>query len=190
VKLLLLKGANVNLQTLSGWSPLHYISRNGNVEIAKILISNGADINLQRDDGKTPLHIAVTFNNIEIVKLLISSGVNVNTLDMYERNPMTLAIPYFLGSINRNNLTIIKMLLKVGCKVGDRFYDLIDDLSSRLTSLKDLEYLLDSIPLTLIEELKYIYHDHDEVMNIIMILYEGNFLLSPTYLTNFVKLLI
>lgn len=54
---LLRKGVNVNVEDKSGYTALHYASRNGHTEACKFLISKGANVNALTRAGKvSPLH--------------------------------------------------------------------------------------------------------------------------------------
>ena len=70
VKLLLLKGADVNKQDLGrdNDAPLHNAARNNNTEVAWLLVNNGADINIRNNHNQTPLDVAR--NGSEVERLL------------------------------------------------------------------------------------------------------------------------
>ena len=75
VKLLIDRGADVNLVTKAGNAPLHIvIDEIGNIEIVEVLIKNGADINAKNNEGKTPLDLSIDNNYVEIIKILRSHG--------------------------------------------------------------------------------------------------------------------
>ena len=75
VKLLISKGANVNIQNAYGATLLHSASRKGDSSLVKILLSNGAKPNIKDNDGKTPLDIAIKEGHSEIVIILKEHGV-------------------------------------------------------------------------------------------------------------------
>ncbi|KAL3069442.1 hypothetical protein niasHS_018167 [Heterodera schachtii] len=79
---LIAHGANIDMGTDSGESPLLCACFNGKLEIATFLVENGgADVNLADTDGMTPL-IAVSFSGqIDIVRLLLSHGAIVEQTD-------------------------------------------------------------------------------------------------------------
>ena len=84
-KLLIEKGANVNVRDTQGDTPLH---KSDNTKLAKLLIENGADIKLRNNKGNTALHEAVAKNNIKTVELLIDKGVDVNVRNNFGQTPL------------------------------------------------------------------------------------------------------
>ena len=74
VRVLIQKGANVNVKTSDGNTPLHYAAGgigSEYIESIKILLSNGADVNARDNAGQTPLKRAT---DPTIRRLLISYG--------------------------------------------------------------------------------------------------------------------
>jgi ankyrin repeat protein len=78
-KLLILKGANVNVVCWRGYTPLHWAAAalGGESELAELLIAEGANID------------AVGYK--ELAELLISKGANVNAIDNKGRTPLDWA---------------------------------------------------------------------------------------------------
>jgi ankyrin repeat protein len=60
VKLLLDKGADVNVAQKDGATALHAAASEGHTETVKLLLDRGADVNAENDSRETPLHLAVT----------------------------------------------------------------------------------------------------------------------------------
>ena len=56
---MLTKSANINTQDDKNITPLHYVFRDGNLEIDKLLVSKGADINTKNEFDETPLDCAL-----------------------------------------------------------------------------------------------------------------------------------
>ncbi|XP_070538385.1 BRCA1-associated RING domain protein 1-like [Ptychodera flava] len=76
-KLLLDKGADPNIQTKSGVTPLHRAAYCQHANIVRLLLSHQADPTLTDDDGKSPLHKAAEKGNLEICQMLISVSPTV-----------------------------------------------------------------------------------------------------------------
>ena len=110
VKLLLEKGANVNVQDIHGRTPLYWAAQNGYTEIVKLLLEKGADVNARDNDGNTPLHWAVGACDLEIVKLLLEKGANENHQDNNSITPLHSAV-------KTGNIELIKLLLEKGANL-------------------------------------------------------------------------
>lgn len=114
VKLLLLKGVNVNTGSL------HCATNEGHVKVVKMLLDIGADVNIDTscfyDDGYTPLQLAIE-NEDElgnettetIVRMLLDAGANVINTPL---RPLSSAVS--LGQ-----LAIVKMLIEAGSDVNN-----------------------------------------------------------------------
>lgn len=78
---LVLKGANVNLQSNNGFNvfPIHSAAAGNYTDIARMLIENGAQVNVVQQAGATPLHSAAQNGNLELIILLLESGAEVHT---------------------------------------------------------------------------------------------------------------
>ena len=57
-KLLLDRGANPNVRTCGGRTPLHFVADGGNKAVTQLLLGRGADVNAKDFDGHTPLSYA------------------------------------------------------------------------------------------------------------------------------------
>lgn len=60
-----------------GWTPLHYASTRGNLEVAQFLLANGAVVNALSPSHTTPLMMAVQSGNDSLVKLLLDNGADL-----------------------------------------------------------------------------------------------------------------
>ncbi len=91
-KVLIEKGANVNVKKSYGYTALMYACIYGYLEIATLLIENGADINDKNSDGDTALTYACTKRHLEIVELLIENGGDIHLAIKECKNSDTIKI--------------------------------------------------------------------------------------------------
>lgn len=92
VKVLLHFGADVNICSLRGQSPLHWATQNpvkNSFETVKLLVNSGADINCVDYWKRTALiYAAAQQNGSDCLQLLISRGANLDAQDCHERTPV------------------------------------------------------------------------------------------------------
>lgn len=50
----------------SGWTPLHFASRQRKLDAVKVLIDNEAFVGARAPDGRTPLHFAAGWGTYEV----------------------------------------------------------------------------------------------------------------------------
>jgi ankyrin repeat protein len=60
-----------------GWTPLHYASAKGQLEIAQYLLANGSAVDSMSPGNTTPLMMAVQSGNEQLVKLLLDKGADL-----------------------------------------------------------------------------------------------------------------
>ncbi|XP_052704012.1 uncharacterized protein LOC128180166 [Crassostrea angulata] len=91
VRLLLIKGAEINLCNENGASPLLIACQNGHDSTVQLLLSKGAAINLCLKDGASPLFIACQNGHDRIVQLLLSKGADINLCMEDGASPLFIA---------------------------------------------------------------------------------------------------
>jgi YVTN family beta-propeller protein len=77
-KRLVESGADVNVLSEDGGSPLSSAGFHGRLEHARFLLQNGAKPTGRNREGNTPLHVAAFMGRSEIVKLLLSKGAKTS----------------------------------------------------------------------------------------------------------------
>lgn len=121
VKLLIKKGANIDIQSKLGTTPLIGAVVLNNIESVKILIDAGADINIAQNNSLTSLMCALVgssiYNNLDIIKLLIDSKADINKKCCYGNTALHNALTY---SNDTNCVSIIKLLVSNGANVLTR----------------------------------------------------------------------
>ena len=88
-----------------------YEESTGSIDAIKLLIRCGADVNSHDHNWRTPLYNASLYpiSNIETVKFLIESGANISG-DTF--------IHFVEASSKRDDLEIIKLLIRKGCEIN------------------------------------------------------------------------
>ena len=92
IEALLKRGCNVNLQDLTGLSPLHVAVENANAKLTELLLKHNANVNAQCEVGETPLMYAVEANLVKNISALLKSGCNTNIQNKYGTTALHLAV--------------------------------------------------------------------------------------------------
>ncbi|KAH0545822.1 hypothetical protein KQX54_003273 [Cotesia glomerata] len=118
VKLLVYKGANINVETICrGKKPLHIAIEKGNIQVFKLLKDAGADIKKSYKDIY-PFHWAAYHNSVEIAQYLVDNrNLGINSLccscwsQFYRYTPLHIAI-------QQENVEVTKFIIKNGINVN------------------------------------------------------------------------
>jgi uncharacterized protein len=92
---LVAQGADVNKP---GWTPLHYASTTGNLDIMRLLLDKYAYIDASSPNGSTPLMLASMYGTSSAVKLLLEAGA-----DPLIKNELGLTAIDFAQRANRSD---------------------------------------------------------------------------------------
>jgi ankyrin repeat protein len=79
VKLLLEKGAKVDVKNNFGNTALLIASGNGQSDVVKLLLDKGASVDLGNNQGVTPLLMAAQYGDVDVITPLLAKGANPNT---------------------------------------------------------------------------------------------------------------
>jgi ankyrin repeat protein len=90
-------------QNGSGWAPLHWAAKDGNLPICQLLVSRGADVNIRDRSGQTPLHRAAYWGKLQVVDFLVYVGANTAATDSMNQTPSEVAF-------HRNNQEVYDYL--------------------------------------------------------------------------------
>ena len=118
-------GANVNIQTNRGYSPLIFLAKSDvtepNIEMVDLLLRNGANPNLQDRGGETALHWASVRGFLEMVeKLLESENIDINITNIDGRNALHSIFDDEEEIFNPDNVEpIMKLLIEKGININE-----------------------------------------------------------------------
>jgi ankyrin repeat protein len=112
VRLLLERGADINIANARGETPLSRAVVFRQERIVSLLLVRGADPNLADKGGMTPLHVATEFGDVGTTEMLLAHGANPNALSDGE-TPLVCAARAFVNRPNQS-LRIMRLLLQHG----------------------------------------------------------------------------
>lgn len=128
VDVLLGAGAEVNVQSLVGETPLHMACRSMNSSVVVTLLRHGAKIGLVNDLGRTPLHVVIlkamknpaamsTF--VALLTTITAEGFEgeddlVSAVNIQDKNGDTAL--HLASALNNNE--VVRLLLRLGAVVG------------------------------------------------------------------------
>lgn len=137
VKLLIEKGANINVKSKTEGFPIHLAIKKRNHIILRILLEAGAKTNVIDPNNRSPISSAIILNDLESVKLLIEHGVKTEEYFIKGYNLFHLAI-------YQNHLEIVKYFVSIGFNIvrGDGVPSYILHQATRSRNTKMVKYLL------------------------------------------------
>ena len=77
---LVFKGASVNMQTVNGWTPLHFSICHGDDPMVTCLLGYGAKLNAQNVPGETPIFYAIEKNSHKCLVALLTAGADCSII--------------------------------------------------------------------------------------------------------------
>lgn len=122
-KMLIARGAAVDLGDSNGFEPIHEWADRGDMEILQLLIEKGADVNKATRNGITPLMHAVSSPSYDAVELLLEHGADVHKIahekygsSVYRSSVLHFAARGFMKADRRQEL--VRKLLDLGLDVN------------------------------------------------------------------------
>ena len=113
VRVLAERGANVNLASKQGRTPLFVAAMSDeSAEIVKYLAAKGADFKARDAFGNTILTAAAMGNDLNTIRTVLDAGVDVNAAGSTGMTPLMYSAGY------HGNLAATKLLLTKGAKVN------------------------------------------------------------------------
>ena len=135
-RLLIESGADMNLQTQSGHTPINLAASNLKPKTLRLLLSRGANPNMANNEGVTPLMYVVNDDHYDLVISLLSAGADPNSANQlgwtalhYTANKNAY-IEYDVKRTLENDLAeTANLLLDAGAKVDSVNQDGLTPLS-------------------------------------------------------------
>lgn len=90
-ELLISSGADIELITNTGWTPLFMAVANGQARMMNALLERGAQKNGTDNEGRSLLHIAAMNGVLSLFGPLVLQTLDINGLDKQEKTPLHLA---------------------------------------------------------------------------------------------------
>jgi ankyrin repeat protein len=113
-RLLLEHGANVDVKTRNGRTPLRLASEfSVNLEVAQLLLERGADPSVRCNYGRDSLYMAILGGHQSLVQLLVKHGADPSTLDDGGRTLLHVFS-------EKGEWKVIQRLLELGVDVNSR----------------------------------------------------------------------
>ena len=113
IRVLLREKVDVNAAQADGSTALHWVVREGNVELAQLLIRSGANVNVTTRYGVTPIELACTSGNVSMIDALLRAGVDPNAANPGGETALMTAARI-------GNPDAVKLLLERGARVDTK----------------------------------------------------------------------
>lgn len=141
IEVLIEKGADVNLPSISGVAPLHFAVWRGNIEACRRLVEAGADIRKNTRTGWTPLHYAARHGRLEIISYLLEAGCDIDAKTTKGITPLHLAFELTSSTVPRHLIDLgADVLIPDDEKVS------IFEKACRMRSLQMVKIILSRVP--------------------------------------------
>lgn len=108
-KLLLERGADVNVARVDGKSVLMMASTAGNPVLVAELLKHKANVNAKSYSDATALSYAARAGHVEVGRMLLQAGATIDTRDAEGQTPL-------MGAAMTGNVEFVKLLLQKGAK--------------------------------------------------------------------------
>jgi len=86
--------ADVEAASMHGYTPIHWASHRGHLDVVRELLARGAVVDAAQDDGWTPLITASYCGHIEVVRALLAAGADKRRVTDRGKTAVSLAGTY------------------------------------------------------------------------------------------------
>eukprot|EP00057_Strongylocentrotus_purpuratus_P016589 XP_011671063.1 PREDICTED: ankyrin-3-like [Strongylocentrotus purpuratus] len=116
VKMLLEKGANINVTNWDNETALHHACKENHQLVAEFLVENGADMSAKNDEQLTPLQVATNSGSFDTIIGLLDRNRNLNTSTTTSDN-QDAASELLKWVATENKANTLQLLLHHGAKL-------------------------------------------------------------------------
>ena len=109
VKLLLARGADINLAGVNGFTPL----MGADAGVTEVLLAQGANIEAKNKFGYTALVYAAMGGKTDVVRMLLKQGANIEVVDDTKQTAL-------IWAVNNRDLDTTRVLLEYGAKLSPK----------------------------------------------------------------------
>jgi len=81
----------VDIETVDGWTALHYASLNGYISIVELLHRKNANVSALDILKRNALHYCCKYNQLEVAQVLLRLGINYEAQDFENNKPLDIA---------------------------------------------------------------------------------------------------
>jgi len=110
VKLLIEKGANIDLKDIYSRTPLLLAAIKGFESVVRLLIEKSAEVDSKDNNDRTILSWAANEGHESVVKLLIEKGAKIDFKDKNGRTPL-------IWAVTRGHESVVKLLIEKGANI-------------------------------------------------------------------------
>jgi hypothetical protein len=111
VRLLLERGAEVNMESTHYDSPLQVASAGGHEAVVRLLLERGAEVNMESTYYGSPLQVASAGGHEAVVRLLLERGAEANMKSTHYGSPLQVASA-------SGHEAVVRLLLEKGANLG------------------------------------------------------------------------
>ena len=109
-------GAEPNVSTNNGWTPLMIASQSGHADVVELLLDKNVPINAQNKNGKTAVYIASQNGHFSVVSTLLNNGAESNITTNNGWTPLMIASQNGHGDV-------VELLLEKNVPVNTQYTD-------------------------------------------------------------------
>jgi hypothetical protein len=119
---------------------IHFVARNGWMDIMQILLDNGADINKRDGMGSTPLYYAChgLYLDLDFIKYLVEHGSEINIEDSHKKRSLIDVV------VCSQNTKIIKYFIDCEIDTGVRYKNILPMtvIAKNAPNFETIEYFM------------------------------------------------